>query len=260
LTNQSLEIERCFGVLMCPGRNVSHKDMQLLQTLSMGKSGISSDLSSSTGNNATSSNTNRNTNSYMVSASWSPFDASISTSLAVLNEETQKDMRVFMTIAIDLVINGLQDPVRFCIETKARIFSQNEKFWVYQKAKHSEEFYLQLKNNSNLSPNTTNKSNMYSLDSIFSQTELIRKKHAIEQENKGNNCQTNNELSDDESEPIISGLGNVSKDCAQEELLDWSDLLARWRKVTWNERPRGLQSLVRKGIPEALRGEVCHIE
>lgn len=252
LTNQSLEIERCFGVLMCPGRNVSHKDMQLLQTLSMGKSAISD--SNSSGNNATSNNTNR-TNSYMVSASWSPFDASISSSLAVLNEETQKDMRVFMTIAIDLVINGLQDPVRFCIETKARIFSQNEKFWVYQKAKHSEEFYLQLKNNSNSSPNT-NKSNMFSLDSIFSQTELIRKKHALDQEK---NSQTANELSDDESEPIISGLGNVSKDCAQEELLDWSDLLARWRKVTWNERPRGLQSLVRKGIPEALRGEVWQL-
>ncbi len=58
---------------------------------------------------------------------------------------------------------------------------------------------------------------------------------------------------------ISMGLGNVSKDCAHEELLDWSDLLYRWRKNTWNERPRGLQSLVRKGIPEALRGEVWQL-
>jgi hypothetical protein len=38
LNNQPLEIERCFGILMCQGRNVSHKDMQLLHTISMGKS------------------------------------------------------------------------------------------------------------------------------------------------------------------------------------------------------------------------------
>ncbi|RMZ98796.1 hypothetical protein BpHYR1_041176 [Brachionus plicatilis] len=33
-------------------------------------------------------------------------------------------------MAIDLVISGLQDPVRFRVESKARIFSQSEKFWV----------------------------------------------------------------------------------------------------------------------------------
>lgn len=77
----------------------------------------------------------------------------------------------------------------------------------------------------------------------------------IEQQNKANSPN----LSDDESEPMISGLGNVSKDCAQEELHDWSDLLSRWRKTTWNERPKGLQSLVRKGIPEALRGEIWQL-
>lgn len=58
LTNQTLDIERCFGVLMCPGRNVSHKDMQLLQTISMGKSGV---IDSSNGTNKI--------NGYMVSDS-----------------------------------------------------------------------------------------------------------------------------------------------------------------------------------------------
>jgi hypothetical protein len=168
LTNQPLEIERCFGLLMCQGRNVSHKDMQLLNTISMGKSGADNVNSS-------------NSNGYLVSALWNPLDSSISSSLQVLNEETQKNTRVFMTIAVDLVLNGLQDPVRFCIETKARIYSQNEKFWVYQKNKHTEDFYLQIvKHASNSNESTPHSNNVYSLHSIHSQTELLRKQHAIE--------------------------------------------------------------------------------
>lgn len=238
LTNQTLEIERCFGVLMCPGRNVSHKDMQLLQTISMGK----------TANESTQA-----ANNYLVCANWDIMDSSVSSSLQVLNDETQKEMRVFMTIAVDLVINGLQDPVRFCIETKARVYAQNEKFWVYNKSKHFEEFYLQIKNNqakTTLSatspggPVDTNPNNLYSLDSIYSETELVRKKNV----QAADNANVGEAISDDENEPIISGLGLVTKECGEDELLDWSDLLSRWRKNTWNERPNGLKALVRKGM------------
>ncbi len=70
LTNQTLEIERCFGVLMCPGRNVSHKDMQLLQTTSMGKT-VSVD------------NTSQNINNYLVTANWNIQDTSATSSLQV---------------------------------------------------------------------------------------------------------------------------------------------------------------------------------
>lgn len=143
---------------MCPGRNVSHKDMQLLQTISMGK---------------TASDSPNISNNYVVSASWDILDSSMVSSLQVLNDETQKEMRVFMTIAVDLVIDGLQDPVRFCIETKARIYAQNEKFWVFNKLKHFEEFYLQIKKNSALSSVSStapaspiNSSNLYRLESI----------------------------------------------------------------------------------------------
>jgi len=197
LTNQTLEIERCFGVLMCPGRNVSHKDMQLLQTISMGKS---------VGENTQSAN------NYLVCANWDIMDSSVSSSLQVLNDETQKEMRVFMTIAVDLVINGLQDPVRFCIETKARVYAQNEKFWVYNKSKHFEEFYLQIKNNTaknSLScsspggPLDINPNNLYSLDSIYSHTELLRKRNV----SSADSGDVEAVISDDENEPVISGLG-----------------------------------------------------
>ena len=117
---------------------------------------------------------------------------------------------------------------------------------------------------------------IFNLQSIHSQTELTRKQHALEHQKKisdhdaassSTSSHLNNAASsenatvasDDENEVVMSGLGNVSKDCAEDELMDWSDLLARWRKTTWNERPKGLQTLVRKGIPEALRGEVWQL-
>lgn len=54
-------------------------------------------------------------------------------------------MRVFLTIAVDLVIEGIQEPVRFLIETKAKIFPVTERFWYFSKKPHHEQFVLKLK-------------------------------------------------------------------------------------------------------------------
>ena len=55
------------------------------------------------------------------------------------------DARVFMTVAVDLVIAGIQEPVRFLIETKAKVFPTNERFWYFNKKMHIEEFLFELK-------------------------------------------------------------------------------------------------------------------
>lgn len=55
------------------------------------------------------------------------------------------DSRVFMTIAVDMVIEGIQEPVRFMIETRAKIFPSNERFWYFSTKPHVEQFILKLK-------------------------------------------------------------------------------------------------------------------
>ena len=58
---------------------------------------------------------------------------------------------------------------------------------------------------------------------------------------------------------ILSGVGNVSKDCSNNELNEWNEYLLKWRKNTFHKKPRGIELLIRKGIPEALRCEVWQL-
>ena len=54
-------------------------------------------------------------------------------------------MRVFMTVAADLVMEGIQEPVRFLIETKAKIFPATERFWYFAKRPLQEQFIIRIK-------------------------------------------------------------------------------------------------------------------
>lgn len=50
--------------------------------------------------------------------------------------------------------------------------------------------------------------------------------------------------------------GEVSKDCSELELTAWAEALQQWGTQQSDSRPKQLKSLVRRGVPEALRGEV----
>lgn len=82
----------------------------------------------------------------MISASWDPTESAFE----ALNTETPKDGRQYMTVAIDLVITGIREPVRFQIETPVRIYSQCERFWYFQKKSLIQQFFLNLKEVSRL--------------------------------------------------------------------------------------------------------------
>lgn len=56
------------------------------------------------------------------------------------------DTRLFVTIAIDLVVTGVTEPVRFIVETKAKVYPSGEKFfWSPSKPKFHETYVLELK-------------------------------------------------------------------------------------------------------------------
>lgn len=65
-------------------------------------------------------------------------------------------------------------------------------------------------------------------------------------------------LAGDADEPLPSGFGLVSKDCSPKDLEGWREVIEEWNVmgVGPKSRPKSLPDLVKKGIPEALRGEV----
>lgn len=63
---------------------------------------------------------------------------------------------------------------------------------------------------------------------------------------------------DNDGDPIPSGTGIVSKECSASELVGWSEILPKWHSKL-NQRPKGLNPLVRNGVPEPLRGEVWQL-
>uniref|UniRef100_A0AC35G681 PID domain-containing protein n=1 Tax=Panagrolaimus sp. PS1159 TaxID=55785 RepID=A0AC35G681_9BILA len=118
---RSLAVKKCFGLLLAPGRNLREADMHLLD--------IESDVAGEG---------NRN---YMIEGIWNPGLQNFE----VLNSETPKETRVYMTVAADVILEGINEPVRFNIECKARIFQQYERFWYVTRKAVNESYYLTIK-------------------------------------------------------------------------------------------------------------------
>ncbi len=93
----SLTVERCFGMLVSPGRNVRHADMQLLEQVTMATTaGALLDAQPEASRQRADGIT------HVLTGTWDPSE----TAFAVLNRETPPDVSsVFVTIAADLVIS-----------------------------------------------------------------------------------------------------------------------------------------------------------
>ncbi|KAF6212431.1 hypothetical protein GE061_012954, partial [Apolygus lucorum] len=107
------------------------------------------------------------------------------------------------------------------------VFPQNERWWYFSKRSLIQPYFLHLKE----VPSSDNEPN-YEVSNIET-----------------------DEYNSDGDEPLLSGTGEVSKDCTEVELESWSDVLGKW-SINRTTRPKQVPALVKQGIPEALRGEV----
>ncbi|KAL1138790.1 hypothetical protein AAG570_008852 [Ranatra chinensis] len=237
-SQKRLEVKRCFGVLIAHGRHVKHSDMQLLDMVSMG---------SDKGDQA---------QCYVITGQWDPKEPAFE----MLNTET-KEWHAYLTVAVDLVVRGITEPVRLLVETQVRIYPQNERFWYFSRRNLIQPFYLNLKEVPSLDINEPN----YEVVSIETSGEIDRNRLNLTLNNLASYIRSpsitsidtltpREEYNSDGDEPLLSGTGEVSKDCSEVELESWKDVLGKWGPQ--QQRPRQLAALVRQGIPEALRGEV----
>lgn len=242
-----LFIERCFGVLLSVGKVNRHGELTALELLMNGDY-IKSD--------------------FQIVAKWDHNEKPLE---PVVDSESKRQI---ITLAIDLVIKGIQEPVRFLIETNVKVdtsdsqssrFSYSLGFQTNQnKTPLLKRFCIQLKDSgientwilASIDPCDDTEEPVQSSSSMFNQklknfSKMVRSTSSVSFDDFSQSDDPMS-LGIDEDEPLASGTGEVSKDCSKDRMDQWDAVMREWQ--TPDKRPKGLDTLIRsKGIPEAWR-------
>uniref|UniRef100_A0A1I7XJX0 PID domain-containing protein n=1 Tax=Heterorhabditis bacteriophora TaxID=37862 RepID=A0A1I7XJX0_HETBA len=233
-----LTVTKCFGMLLAAGRNLRHSDMQLLDMESMGPGADPS--------------------VYVINAIWDPRVHMFE----VLNTETPRETRVFMTVAVDVIVAEVSEPIRFSLETKARVFHQHERFYKLPRVAVREGYSLTLRSEESKTTEGTNNCSNLVFVKLESDSDRIRSKQRLGRSPSRMPTQLIQPTGEDESdsdEPLLSGSGIVSRECTEELMQQWKESIEEWKKSDDGMRTESVSSLILNGIPDVLRGEVWQL-
>lgn len=233
-----LFIERCFGVLLSIGKIKKQADMQLLELSAPGEY-------------------LKGSPDFQIIAKWDVNDKAFEP----LNESQKCHL---ITLAIDLVIKGVQEPVRFVMDAQAKTdnsdsqssrFSNSFLFQAGNKRPLMKKFYIQLKESGD---NTWILSSVDPSDEIlevqsssFNQkfknfSKMVRSTSSVSFDIDDGSLTDDQSNSVDEDEPLASGTGEVSKDCSQDRLDLWVPVITEWQST--GKRPKQLSTLIRRFV------------
>lgn len=202
-----------------------------------------------------------NKDTFFIRAEWKANDKDF--------EKINSSDPIFLSIAVDLVIKGIVEPLRFVIETRVTVsetkFMDNFLF-NYNKRPMTVKFFIQLKENDEklwIVDSIDNDEIFDQQTSSFNQklknfSKMVRSTSTVDSfEFDDLSPQDKESIEDDGSQmEMASGTGyeDVLKDCSQEKLDAWAIVINEWQNT--NKRPKNLTNLVRVGIPEALRCKI----
>lgn len=79
---------------------------------------------------------------YVITGQWDPREPAFE----LLNTETSKEAgNAYLTVAVDLVVRGITEPVRLLVETQVRVYGQHDRFWYFTKRALIQPYFLNLK-------------------------------------------------------------------------------------------------------------------
>lgn len=230
LPPSTMIVERCCGLFLAPSHDPSPNQLLLLDM----------PVEMETGTTATGP-------LYIVKGVWDP----VSQPCSWLNNITAKGEYQDVTVAIDLVASGVQDPIRFTRKTRIKVFDAGERFYLYSRYLCQQTYTVEL------GQNAEDPHRRFALTKV-TELEMEASPSKLKTLFSGLHFGADEEYSDstndsEDEEPLISGTAQ-EEEINERAMKSWRDLLDSWTDST--TRPPGLVKLARKGIPNTLRGEV----